>query len=408
MKAAVTASRQFSVDIIRFIHYLRMYGFSVASGETVDVFRALDVLNLADETEVRHGLRTVLCSTRAEHEVFDSLFAAFFRDVPDRRGIGELDSGQLNSGREKAGSGTGTEENAEITDDTANETLETSVGRPLHSESTAGMKEHSFLQAVRQSQAESEEHTTVWVPSEHFSDMLAAAKAVVRNVDLRPNRRWYPMPKGDRVDLRRTLRRSLSTGGCPVDPARSGHRKQKARFLLLCDGSRSMTPYAGAFLQFAYALNCHTKHIELFLFSTRLRRVTPLLRKARPPNMPSFKELGAEWSGGTRIGECLNQVVRKDGLRLLNRNTVVIIFSDGLDSGDPGDLERVMRVIKYRAGSVIWLNPLASMPGYEPKARGMRTALPYVNLFAEAHDAASFYHLAQRIRKGRDSVEGKR
>lgn len=407
MQAAKTEAWRFSECVIRFIHYLRTNGFSAASGETVSVFRALGVLNLADKAEVCLGLRTVLCSTREEHEAFDALFEAFFVGMPEQSGLEVADSGQLTSGQEKAGFSTKKEEAAEIVE-TASETPETSVGQPLHSEGTTGIKERTFLQAVRQSRKASEQQTSVRVSSDHFAHMLVAARTFVRNVDLRPGRRWYPMPKGQRVDLRRTLRRSLSTGGYPVDPARSGHRKQKARFVLLCDGSRSMAPYAGMFLQFAYALNCQTQYTELFLFSTRLRRVTPLLRKARPPNMPSFEELGAEWGGGTRIGESLAHVVQGDGSRLLDKNSLVIIFSDGLDSGDPDALERGMRVLKYRVSNVIWLNPLASTPGYEPKARGMRTALPYIDLFAEAHDAASFYQLAQRIRKGRDSVEGKR
>src|SRR5690606_18090944 len=124
------------------------------------------------------------------------------------------------------------------------------------------------------------------------------------------------------------------------DPARSGYKKQTVRCVLVCDGSRSMAPYTGVFLQFSFALSRLIPHTELYVFSTEVRRVTPALKAVRPPQMPSLAELGAEWGGGTRIGDALAQVMRDAGFRLSPVNTVAVVFSDGLDSGDPDGLRR--------------------------------------------------------------------
>ncbi|HEX7066316.1 MAG TPA: VWA domain-containing protein, partial [Bacillales bacterium] len=124
----------------------------------------------------------------------------------------------------------------------------------------------------------------------------------------------------------------------------------------------------------------------------RLRRVTHLLNKNK-----SLDDLGMEWGGGTRIGDSLERFVRDFGPRLLNGNTIVFIFSDGLDTGESIKLERAMKRLYRQANKVIWLNPLAAAKHYKPEAEGLKTALPYVDIFSKAHDASSLSNLARRI-----------
>lgn len=402
---AELAARQFSVKLIRFIHYLRRQGFQVATGETIDAFRALEQLDLLNETDVRLGLRTVLCSTHAEREAFETLFDAFFWDLQLQHVPGSPDDEQYAPKKQKQNRAEKEGQDFTSNKDSANEILNEQSDQSGHTELNSTQKEYSFLQAVRQSQTEMKQLSNVQVASDAFEQMLTAVRVLIKNIQLRPSRRWYPMPQGKRIDLRRTLRRSISTGGWPIEPARTAHRPQKAHFVLLCDGSRSMAPYSGLFLQFAYALYRETQSAELFLFSTSIRRVTPLLRMVRPPRMPSFTQLGgAEWGGGTRIGKSFTEVAQRDGLRMFHGQTVVIVFSDGLDSGDPEELVQAMRVLKRRVHRIVWLNPLAVQPGYEPIARSMNAALPYIDLFAEAHNASSFLQLAQQIGMRRGSI----
>lgn len=396
-------SRQFSASLIRFIHYLRSQGFHVATGETIGAFRALEQLDLLNETEVRLALRTVLCSTHSQYKAFETLFEAFFWNFEQQRVPGALESGQKVT-QQKQTSSKKIGETVTHKGSSADESLGEHADQSRLSEMASTQNEYSFLQAVRQTWAESRHSSNVQVSNDDFEQMLKAARLFTRNIRLRPSRRWDLMLQGKRIDLRRTLRRSLGTGGWPLEPARFGHRPQKVRFVLLCDGSRSMVPYSGLFLQFAYALHRESPSAELFLFSTSIRRVTPLLHMARPPRMPSFTELGAEWGGGTRIGDTFTEVVLVNGSQMFNKQTVAVIFSDGLDSGDPERLKQVLSVLKRRVHRIVWLNPLAAQPGYEPIARGMSAALPYIDLFREAHNAASFLQLAQQIGMRRDSI----
>ena len=226
---------------------------------------------------------------------------------------------------------------------------------------------------------------------------MEAAAALVSRIRIRRSRRLKPMRQGSRLHFRRVFRRSASSGGEMVLPAWSGPSRRQARFLLFCDGSRSMSPYAGRFLQFAYALIRKARRVEVFLFSTDIRRITDELRRDARGRLPPLTGLGAEWDGGTRIGESLERFLREHGQRMLGGDSLVIIASDGLDAGETDRLSRSMAELHRRSAGVIWLNPLLSLRGYLPEAEGMKAALPYIDIFSEACDPLSFRKLAKRI-----------
>ena len=157
-----------------------------------------------------------------------------------------------------------------------------------------------------------------------------------------------------------------------------------------------MAAHSGVLLQFAQALTKRTSRVEVFVFSTRLRRISPELRQEL--RQGSLQNLGEAWGGGTRLGESLETFVRQHSARL-TKDTLVIVASDGLDtSSDQTPLERAMRELHRRAAGVVWLNPLLETRGYTPSARGMLTALPYIDTLSSAQDAASFKALADKIR----------
>jgi hypothetical protein len=139
-------------------------------------------------------------------------------------------------------------------------------------------------------------------------------------------------------------------------------------------------------LAFARALRRVAKGTEVFAFNTELVRVTPWLAGPQERVLARLAEAVPDWSGGTRIGECLTTFVAEHLDERVDSRTVVIVFSDGLDRGEPEVLAAALRRIQARARRVIWLNPLLSDPRYEPTARGMAAALPYVDRFAPAHD----------------------
>jgi uncharacterized protein with von Willebrand factor type A (vWA) domain len=209
------------------------------------------------------------------------------------------------------------------------------------------------------------------------------------------SRRRRPVRRGGVVDLRRSIRANMMRGEI-IELRRRERRRRKLRLVLLCDVSGSMDLYSRFLLQFLYALQNVFGRVETFTFATRLTRVTEHMRG------PSYRQALArlvavrDFSGGTRIGASLAEFNRQWG-HLLNRHTIVVLLSDGWDTGEPEDLASELLTLKRRAGRVIWLNPLLGNPSYEPLTRGMAAALPLVDRFASAHNLASLRDLASHL-----------
>ncbi len=235
------------------------------------------------------------------------------------------------------------------------------------------------------------------VPAAGLDAMLTAANRLIASLRMARSRRRTPQRSGSRVDLRRTLRASVATAGEPLVLHRSGPARRGARFVVLIDGSRSMAEHAGPMLQFAYALCRRSRRARAFVFSTGLREVTAELREPARAGR-ALGDLGDAWGGGTRIGASLLAFVHAHGARLLTPETLVLIFSDGLDAGDLDALARALRAMRAQSAGIVWLHPHAESTGFAPTAAGMRTALPYVTLLAPARDAPDFAELAGHVR----------
>jgi uncharacterized protein with von Willebrand factor type A (vWA) domain len=159
-----------------------------------------------------------------------------------------------------------------------------------------------------------------------------------------------------------------------------------------------MALYADFLLRFVHAMQQSVARVETFSFSTRLSRITPSFRlRTFGHAMASLADEVTDWSAGTRIGSALACFAR-DWLHLVDRSTTVVILSDGWDAGDPATLQWSMRRIRRRARRVLWLNPLAGSPGYAPAARGMQTALPYIDALLPAHNLESLWRLVRALK----------
>jgi uncharacterized protein with von Willebrand factor type A (vWA) domain len=196
--------------------------------------------------------------------------------------------------------------------------------------------------------------------------------------------------RAGRPDLRRTIRRSFRTAGDPVERVYRERRHRPRRVVLLLDVSGSMADYSRALLVFAHAALRADRRWEAFCFGTRLTRVTPALGDTQPDE--ALRRAAAEvfdWDGGTRIGESLRSFLDDFGHRGMARGAVVVVCSDGLEVGDPDLVAEQMARLARLAHRVVWLNPLKEDPRYEPLARGMRAALPHLDVFAGGHNFAS-------------------
>jgi uncharacterized protein with von Willebrand factor type A (vWA) domain len=234
--------------------------------------------------------------------------------------------------------------------------------------------------------------------AEELDEVTRLVVAIARRVATRLSRRMRAARRSASVDLRRTIRHSLRRGGDIVELAYRRRKIAKTRVVLLADVSGSMDLYSRFLIQFIYALQHAVGQVETLVFSTTLTRITEAM--SEDDLRAALDEVARQvpdWSGGTKIGASLRQFLDTHAGELLGPRTVVIVISDGWDTGDIDVLERAMAELQRRAGRVIWLNPLLGSPGYEPICQGMRVALPYVDVFASAHNLESLRQLEKHL-----------
>jgi uncharacterized protein with von Willebrand factor type A (vWA) domain len=201
-----------------------------------------------------------------------------------------------------------------------------------------------------------------------------------------------------RPDLRRTVRASIRAGGEPVRRFWREPGEQIRPMVLLLDVSGSMEPYARALLRFVQAAVAGRQKVDAFALGTRLTRMTKELKSRDPDKaLRLASERVTDWSGGTRLGECLRRFNDEWGVRGMARGAIVVVLSDGWDRGDPELLADQMRRLQRITHNLIWVNPLKVTPGYAPLARGMAAALPYVDHFVEGHSLTAMEELARVI-----------
>ncbi len=232
---------------------------------------------------------------------------------------------------------------------------------------------------------------------------LAEAQRLMARIRLqgesRPSRRRLRSPRHrGPLDMRRTVRHALRTGGEPLELRRRRRAERPRRLVLLLDVSGSMEAYARALVRFVHAAVAGRTRVEAFTLGTRLTRLTRELSNRDPDRaLAAAADTVADWSGGTRLGEALAAFNDEWGCRGMARGAVVVVLSDGWDRGDPALMAEQMQRLHRVAHRVVWVNPLKATPGYAPLARGMAAALPHVDEFVEGHSIESLEHLADVV-----------
>lgn len=345
----------------------------------MDALRAVMRVDLGDRQDFRLALRSIMVSKPDELEQFELLFDLFWGQ-------------QLLQESDEEGEG----EDGPVS---TQETRQTEMAMASEEEAEEGESDEQEVEAALYSPVE-------MLAGRDFStfqadEMAAIARAIVqiaRKLATRQSRRLRTSRKSPRIDLRRTVRRNLKYGGTIVELARKRRKIRKPRLVLICDVSRSMDQYSRFLLQFIYAFQHALGRVESFVFSTQLTRVTDYFKAhdIREALDRITREV-PEWSGGTRIGQSLKLFNENYAGMLVDSRTIVLFLSDGLDTGDVDLLDEQMAVLRRRARRVIWLNPLLGSPEYRPLARGMSTALPYIDVFAPAHNLASLEELGRHL-----------
>ncbi|MFQ5829237.1 MAG: VWA domain-containing protein [Candidatus Methylomirabilia bacterium] len=378
--------RDLLTGTLSFCRLLRQHGLAVTVAEAVDGVKALERLDLADRDEIYLGLRCVLMSRIEEQPAFDRCFEAFWgaqrEPLPAMEGL--LFTQPTRPHEDQPATLTAAGQKRESV------ALEAWAGEDEESD-----REPLGVPAMSDREVLMEQDFSTF-PVDQLDELVRLTVLIARRLARRISRRRRPSRRRGLVDLRRTVRASLTRGEL-IELRRKERKRRKVRLVVLCDISGSMDLYSRFFLQFLYALQNVFRRVETFTFSTRLTRITDHL-KGRPYRqvLRRLRDV-RDWSGGTRIGECLAEFNCQWGSRLLDRYTIVVILSDGWDTGDPDLLAGELLKMKRRAGRLIWLNPLLGNPAYQPLTRGMATALPLLNRFAPAHNLQSLRHLATHL-----------
>jgi len=367
--------RPLTNTIVSFCRFLRAEGFNIGMRETFDAVQTAQMDFLVEKARFKAALRSLLCTSQDDWHRFDTLFDSFWIDPGSqaRRDRNVRPIGRSRHARQKS---------PLLTIGAGNE-------RPVEEEG-AGTTGASAMERLRK--------TDFSEVSPYDRDELSELVArLARQMRPRLSRRLRSVQKKVHVDLRRTIRRSIGYGGDPVDLRYRGPKRRKPRLVALLDVSGSMDRYSFFLLQFIHALRPHFERVEAFVFSTRLERVSAALHEHSIAEATlALGDTVGTWSSGTRIGDSLETFNRQYG-RIVTRDTIVLILSDGLDAGEPALLARELDQIRQRARKLIWLNPLSGMKGYEPTARGMAAALPLVDAFVSAHSLDSLLDLETHL-----------
>ena len=372
---------ELSANIVAFCRYLRQRKYPIGPAEEADALQALRIVNpFANPDQFRLVLQATLAKTRKQQLQFKTLFEKYWSEL--NRAL----------------------------DSKSKKVAEPAKSQKSKQEAFLALKNwlHGNREAPTEETGIATYSTREVVNSRDFATMTEAEMAevaklireIAKKLARQYSRRHQITNKRKRLDIRRTLRLNLRRGGEILDLAYSTPKKDKWQIILLCDVSQSMELYSRFLIQFLYAFQNGYRHIETFVFSTSLTRISKELQDDDYQEaMKSIGEKVTNWSGGTKIGESLHQFIKNYGSRTLNGKSVVLIMSDGWDTGDLELLESSMRQIHRKSGKVIWLNPLAGNPNYAPlEVGGMQVSLPYIDVFTSGHSVDSLKELARHLR----------
>ncbi len=373
-------------NVMHFARLLRRAGLPVGPAEVIAAGQALELVELGDRRQVRSALRGLMVHRHEHIELFDHAFDLFWRDPnvgQHAAALALLEGSPTPEQKPQPGVRRIAEAMA-----------------PPRKEPPKAEEAPPELDAVMTVSEREQLHNMDF--EQMSAEQVARAKAEIRRLslplDLRRTRRLRPDTHGPRIDLAATLRRSLRRGGELTDLSRSARVVRPPPLVVLCDISGSMARYAQVLLHFLHAVANDRDRVHVFLFGTRLSNITRQLR-FRDPEV-AFQMVAhavPDWSGGTRIGEALQEFNQRWARRVLGQGAVVLLVTDGLDRDGAAGLAENMDRLHRSCRRLIWLNPLLRWDGFQPKSGGIRAMLPHVDEFRTVHNLDSLRDLVSLL-----------
>ncbi len=377
-------------NVMHFARVLRSAGLPIGPDRVIDAVKAIEVAGVTRRDDFYWTLASVFLDRREQFEIFDQAFHIFWRDPQLLERVMAMLLPEVY--------GRHTKEEADAPSSRVAEALYPKAKKPKD-ESGEPPSEVELEATLTFSAREVLQHADFETMT---AEEIAEAKKMIANLRLPipmiRTRRMQPDARGVRVDLRATLRASLRQGGNLIPLQRRSPDERHPPLVALCDVSGSMSRYSRMFLHFLHAITSDRDRVTSFVFGTRLTNITRHLRhRDVDVAMTGVSDAIADWSGGTRIGNCLREFNLRWSRRVLGQNAVVLLISDGLD-GDVGEgLAQEMERLHKSCRKLIWLNPLLRYEGFEARPAGVRAMLPHVDEFLPVHNVKSLVELSQAL-----------
>lgn len=361
-------------NVVGFARALRAAGIPVGPGAVIDALNALQAIEIGHRADVYATLEAIFVKRHEHMLIFAQAFDLFFRAAEDWKHM--LDSVPL-------------PDHAKKKPPPASRRVQEALAQPSMRDEAPQVQEQELRLSVSDKEILQKKDFAQMSAAEIAEVTRAIANMKLPQAELR-TRRYQPDARGLRLDMRRTLRSSLRTGGEIIDIRKLGRIDKPAPIVALLDISGSMSEYTRLFLHFLHAITDARKRVSVFLFGTRLTNVTRALR-ARDPDeaLASCSSSVEDWAGGTRIATSLHSFNKLWGRRVLGQGAIVLLISDGLEREADDKLAFEMDRLHRSCRRLIWLNPLLRYSAFEAKAQGIKMMLPHVDEFRPVHNLTS-------------------
>ena len=375
-----------AANIMHFARVLRAAGLPIGPGQVIDAVQAIKSTGLGRRDDFYWTLHAVFVNRRDQRELFDQAFHIFWRNpqILERMMSMVLPSAELGEAEKPEAEVSPRIAEALAAGASPQDDIQTRESEKIEFDATLTFSREEVLREIDFEKMSAAE--------------IKAAKAAMRRIRLPirdiPTRRFRANKAGARADMRATLRAALRFGGDVIPMRWRSRSRRTPPLVVLCDISGSMERYARMLLHFLHAITNDRDRVHTFLFGTRLTNVTRHLRyRDIDLALDKIAEAVVDWSGGTRIGQCLYEFNRDWSRRVLSQGAVVLLITDGLDregaDGLPKEIDRLHRSSRR----LIWLNPLLRYEQFQPKSQGIRAILPHVDEFRPVHNLESLMQL---------------
>lgn len=360
-----------SANMVFFCRFLRSKGFYLGPSEEVDALIAISQIPIGKERIFRQSLKAVLAKNKYQFNAFNELYTEFW-DQYSRA----VDSKIKEEKPAKTAASEAQKRQAQFN------ALKNWLNL-TPSKDEIDISTYSDIEILTKKNFRD-------LSADEMQLMMSLLKKLARNVAHKKSRLNKRSKKHKTIDLKETIRANMRSGAELQRLIYSEKKEKRLKLVLLCDVSKSMDLYSRFFIHLIYAFQNAYDKIETFVFSTALHRISEILdHNEFEKAFDIISNRVPHWSGGTTIGSCLKDFNQNYAYGQLDKKTIVYILSDGWDTGEPDTMRAAMKSIYKKSRKVIWLNPLAGSPKFSPEAVGMRTALPYIDILASAHNMDS-------------------